>query len=87
MNEAQVTTYSRLVIEHNHGHCTLENVTVDEHGEAQGTVVDGGVTNRLFHVTSYHPFEKGTLKSWPLYGRKPYPTGKPGEFRVNCCFC
>ena len=53
---------------------------------AVGTVVSGGVMNRLFHASSYQPFEVGSIKEWPLYGRTPIER-KPGEFKVDCCFC
>lgn len=68
-----------LKIIHNHGFLLLRDVelqpyTYKRDGKeltwhvAEGTVVDGGETARLFHATSHTEYPKGKKKRWDLYG-------------------
>lgn len=82
-----MTKMAQLRIEHNHGVLVLKDVTVvpyenvvDRNGYphtykgsvAEGTVVSGSTTNRLFHATHTTHEVPGTPMKYDLYGRKPY---------------
>lgn len=74
-------TIKKLTIEHNHGVYVLENVELLPYGDeakgcrkARGTVVSGGVTNRLFGATSYTPEEKGEIMEIDIWNRHCYRT-------------
>lgn len=94
---------TQLRIEHNHGVLILKDVTLLEyehtidvngypHGYkgcvAKGTVVEGYTTNRLFHATSTDHETPGAIKSYDIYGRKPYVVDVDKDYWavsvVNC---
>lgn len=84
----------QLTIEHNHGHLTLADVTVTEvescgykFKNARGTVVDGGVTNRLFHATSYTPYPVGQPMDRAIYGTPRCVDEAKDHWYISQVFC
>ena len=85
----------RLVIEHNHGAYVLEDVELVPYGEARydcrtakGTVIEGGVANRLFSATSYTPETKGAIKEVDIWNRSCYCTDKQlDHWRCSIVLC
>lgn len=86
-----------LRITHNHGSLVLKDAELIPYTyngrtchTARGTVVSGGVTNRLFHATSTTPFPKGEIMSWDIFGKEPleaWDAKGTGRYYVDCCFC
>lgn len=88
-------TISLLTIKHNHGVCVLLDVTLKPYksGEntwhvAEGTVISGGSTSRLFHATSHTPYVVGEKMEWDIHGKADhiYPD-VGGGFRLDVTFC
>lgn len=92
----------QLTIEHTHGVLVLSDVTLNPydcdarmHGGnafrghvAVGTVVSGGVTNRLFHCTSYTPFPVGEQMRYDIYGCTPRCVdAEADKWHVSCVSC
>lgn len=92
--------YPRLLIRHNHGILHLADATIVD-GVAQGTVIEGHSTSRLFWATSTTRSTPGTPGTYVVYGREPrhvtthgwgddagwHETPTPGCFEVSCEYC
>jgi hypothetical protein len=84
-----------LTIIHNHGRLVLRDVTLHpyvykrENGNAltwhvaEGVVVDGGETARLFHATAHREYPKGETMRWDLYGMADRI--RDGVVNMQCC--
>lgn len=87
-----------LIVRHNHGSVTLENVTVEPYEtrtyngrpvtwhRATGTVASGHSTNRLFSATSTTYEVPGTVQTIDLWG-KSIDFWDHGRATVDLTFC
>lgn len=89
----------QLFIETNHGHITLQDVTIEQrernwgdrtgtYAVAIGTVESSAETSRLFHCTSTREaYPKGSRIAYAIY-RQPYCTDKALDcWRVSVVSC
>lgn len=88
-----MTTMNTLRISDNYGSLVMRDVTITEseyrgnpYYEAIGTVVSGGITNRLFHATHTKPYPVGETFKYELYGRYPVQLSD-GTWFVDCHTC
>jgi hypothetical protein len=80
----------QLTIEHNHGVVILKDAyLVEEKGTqyAKGICIGGGSTSRLFHATSYRPFDTGVEMLYPCH-RTPWCSDEAlDQWQVSVVLC